>query len=38
MGGTAWTGSASVSGKTVTVHDPNVVSEFVLIIYGDSLI
>lgn len=37
MGGTAWTGSASVSSGTVTVHDPNVVSTFILLVFGDSL-
>jgi hypothetical protein len=38
MGGTAWTGSAAVSGKTVTIHDPNgTTSNYLLIVFGDGL-
>lgn len=37
MTGTAWQGSATVSGKTVTVRDPNVVTSFVLLVFGDTL-
>lgn len=34
MGGTAWTGSTAVSGQTITMHDPNVVTSVLLIVVG----
>lgn len=37
LGGAAWEGSASISGKTVTLHDPNVITTGVVLVFGDGL-
>lgn len=37
MGGAAWTGSATLSDKTITLRDPNVVTAGTVLVFGDSM-